>query len=459
MKNKKILSLFLAAIMLMSFSTMFVSANTRSINYPQSWVNVGETIQLSVSSGFTDVDWFSSNPAVAAADSRTGEVTGVSSGIATISANCQYASGSSETYTTYITVYDNRGIVNGEEYYILNAEYDNLLSLASASTANNTDINLSARSTLTTKQWRLTQQSTGMYTIASVYASSSMGLYVNSSANDVSLYTLLGSSRTHFEIRRINESPYDGLYLICYGSKYLAATSSTTVALTSTLNSKCYWSLSRVEKQIAELDAFSYMWEGIAGGGINTTKHVSKFNTEMDLYGYTGNFFVNRKVANTYNDLPNCSIFVFNGHSDPGKLYYYDSDTETLTGLIRATTGVGSSGYTSVYTISNLDANELANMQCALLLGCSTANDVGVYNILDEIFNKGAHFVLGTTQSVDVDDSDNFLEGFLDGVSANEDVYACYRSGLDMANNCELGNGLFGYYPAVFIGDSDQYLS
>ena len=458
MKNKKILSLFLAAIMLMSFSTMFVSANTRSINYPQSWVNVGETIQLSVSSGFTDVDWVSSNPAVAAADSRTGEVTGVSSGIATISANCQYASGSSVTYTTYITVYDNRGIVNGEEYYILNAEYDNLLSLASASTANNTDINLSARSTSTTKQWRLTQQSTGMYTIASVYASSSKGLYVNSSASDVSLYTL-GSSRTHFEIRRIDESPYDGLYLICYGSKYLAATSSTTVALTSTLNSKCYWSLSRVEKQIAELDSFSYLWEAADNGVFDTTANNIKFNTEMDSYGYTGNIYVNRNVGNAYNALPDCSVFVFNGHSDPGKLYYYDSVNETRTGLIRATTGVGSSGYTSVYTISAFDANELANMQCVLLLGCSTANDVGVYNILDEIFNKGAHFVLGTTQYTYTNDSDDFLEGFLNGVSANEDIYDCYRAGLEKANNCDLGNGNRGYYPAVFIGDSDQYLN
>ena len=457
MKNKKILSLFLAAIMLMSFSTMFVSANTRSINYPQSWVNVGESIQLTVS-GVTSVSWATDNSNVATV-SATGKVTGVSSGIATITANCQYASGSSETYTTYITVYDNRGIVNGEEYYILNAEYDNLLSLASASTANNTDINLSARSTSTTKQWRLTQQSTGMYTIASVYASSSKGLYVNSSANDVSLYTLLGSSRTHFEIRRINENPFDGLYLICYGSKYLAATSSTTVALTSTLNSKCYWSLSRVEKQIAELDSFSYLWEEADNGVFDTTANNVKFYTEMNLYGYTGNIYVNRNVGNTYNGLPDCSVFVFNGHSDPGKLYYYDSVNETRTGLIRATTGVGSSGYTSVHTISNLDANELANMQCVLLLGCNTANDVGIHNMMDELYNKGAHFVLGTTQDTYVSDCNNFLEGFLDGVSANEDIYDCYAQGLNKVADSNLGNGLLGYYPAVFIGDTDQYLN
>ncbi|MBR3714701.1 MAG: hypothetical protein IKM18_02205, partial [Clostridia bacterium] len=252
---------------------------------------------------------------------------------------------------------------------------------------------------------------------------------------------------------------YQGLYRIRCGTKYLVANSSNDVYLTTTLDSKCYWSLSRVEKQIAELDSFSYLWAEAENGVFNTTAHIVRFNTEMDSYGYTGNIYVNRNVGNTYNGLPDCSVFVFNGHSDPGKLYYYDSVNETRTGLIRATTGVGSSGYTSVYTISNLDANELANMQCALLLGCNTANDVGIHNMMDELYNKGAHFVLGTTQSVNVYDSDNFLEGFLDGVSANEDVYACYRSGLDMANNCELGNGLFGYYPAVFIGDSDQYLS
>ena len=458
MKNKKILSLFLAAIMILSFSTMFVSANTRSINYPQSWVNVGETIQLSVSSGFIDVDWVSSNPTVAAADSRTGEVTGVSSGIATITANCQYASGSSVTYTTYITVYDNRGIVNGEAYYVMNANTGKVLSLASSSTANNTGINTSSRGTSKTKQWKLTQQATGKYTFVSMYNSTTKGMYANTSTNDVYLYTV-GSSATHFEIERVNSGTYQGLYRIRCGTKYLVANSSNDVYLTTTLDSKCYWSLSRVEKQIAELDSFSYLWAEAENGVFNTTAHIVRFNTEMDSYGYTGNIYVNRNVGNTYNGLPDCSVFVFNGHSDPGKLYYYDSVNETRTGLIRATTGVGSSGYTSVYTISNLDANELANMQCALLLGCNTANDVGIHNMMDELYNKGAHFVLGTTQSVNVYDSDNFLEGFLDGVSANEDVYACYRSGLDMANNCELGNGLFGYYPAVFIGDSDQYLS
>ena len=149
------------------------------MNYPQSWVNVGETIQLSVSSGFIDVDWVSSNPTVAAADSRTGEVTGVSSGIATITANCQYASGSSVTYTTYITVYDNRGIVNGEAYYVMNANTGKVLSLASSSTANNTGINTSSRGTSKTKQWKLTQQATGKYTFVSMYNSTTKGMYAN----------------------------------------------------------------------------------------------------------------------------------------------------------------------------------------------------------------------------------------------------------------------------------------
>ena len=76
MKNKKILSLFLAAIMILSFSTMFVSANTRSISYPQSWVYVGESIQLSVS-GVVDVLWRSLNTDIATVNSSTGKVTGI----------------------------------------------------------------------------------------------------------------------------------------------------------------------------------------------------------------------------------------------------------------------------------------------------------------------------------------------------------------------------------------------
>ena len=286
--------------MILSFSTLFISANTRSVSYPQSWVNVGESIQLTVS-GVTSVSWATDNSNVATI-SATGKVTGVSRGIATITTNCQYANGNSETFTTYITVYDSRGIVNGEEYYILNAEYDNLLSLASSSTANNTDINLSERSTSTTKRWRLTQQSTGMYTIASIYAQSSKGLCANSSASDVSLYTL-GSSKTHFEIRRINTIPYKGLYLICYGSKYLAATSSTTVALTSTLDSTCYWSLSRVDKGNADLFTFDY------SNFDSTEQNLSFFDT-FETIGYTANYHENANSATGKNALLADDIFV-----------------------------------------------------------------------------------------------------------------------------------------------------
>ena len=447
--------------MILSFSTMFVSANTRSISYPQSWVYVGESIQLSVS-GVVDVLWRSLNTDIATVNSSTGKVTGVSSGTAAINATCSYSDGSLEEYTTYITVYDNRGIVNGEEYYVMNAEYDTLLSLASASTANNTDINLSARSTSTTKQWRLTQQSTGMYTIASIYTSSSKGLYVNSSANDVSLYTLLGSSRTHFEIRRINENPFDGLYLICYGSKYLAATFSGAVSLTSTLSDSCYWSLSRVEK--GEADIFSFDYVTTIGNSFDSTGQNNAFIETFGTIGYSSASNNNATSTAGKNALIANDVFVFNGHyqgSDGGNgsLYFYTS-TGAESGRIVATDNLASSNRYSIPALSSNGSNALASLRCVLYLACNTATDYGNANLAKATYNEGAHFVIGTTSTVKSEDSTKFLQGFLSGINKGDILSYCYSSGIIAAGTVSTdAEGYPVHYPAELFGDASQYLN
>lgn len=60
-----------------------------------------------------------------------------------------------------------------------------------------------------------------------------------------------------------------------------------------------------------------------------------------------------------------------------------------------------------------LSSNQFAELRCVLLLTCLLAADATVdgktYNLMDEIFKLGAHFVLGTTISIGTGDANQFL--------------------------------------------------
>ncbi|MBE6607040.1 MAG: hypothetical protein E7633_00590 [Ruminococcaceae bacterium] len=468
MKHKKILSLFLAAIMILSFSTMFVSANTRSVGYPQSWVNVGETIELSLSSGVLYATWSSSDPSIATV-SPSGEVTGVSCGSVTITTVCDYTTGGSETFTTYIDVYDNRGIVNGEEYYIMNTTTKKNLSLSSASTANNTGIGLVARSNSTMQRWKLTQQSTGKYTFVSMYNSTTKGMYANSSTNDVYLYTV-GSSATYFEIERINtrnsdtDSGYQGTYLIRYGSKYLAASTTTDVYLASTLNTNCYWSLSRVDKGTADLFSFDSRQYG---GTHATTGSDDKFETTLGDLGYQATAYNNDTAGSAFTKLQSGSVFVFRGHGGAGKILFYQTTDSNFTGAILANELVSSSVSAkykiSAYTTTDTDTlsnNALKSMRCVLYVGCSTAKNYKSYgNLVDETYNQGAHFVMGTLRDIKSEYNGYWLRYFLDAIDRGDNI----QEAVSWANNSvgpvtdEDETQTF-VYPYYIVGDMYQYL-
>jgi len=448
--------------MFVSFSNLLVFADLGPANYPKTWVNIGETIQLSVPSGFASVTWSSSNTSIAEVKSYTGEVTGISRGSVTITANCRYANGSEDTYTTNINVYDSRGVVDGAEYCILNIKYDTVLSLANSSTNNNTDINLSTRSWASTKQWKLTQQSTGLYTIASVLTPTTKGMCVNSVANDVYLYTL-GSTKTNFEIIRSDESDYQGLYLISYGSRYLASSSTDTVYLTGILDENCYWSFSRADKGSASL--FSFDYSDSNGNNFDTSEHNSIFADKLITAGYRATAYKNQNSLAGKNALIADDVFIFSGHysgsgNSNGSLYFYNS-SGTEAGRIVASSSLAGT-YSNRYSVPDLSSNgsnALASLRCVLYLACNTATDYGNANLAEATYNEGAHMVLGTTSVVQCNDTNNFLDGFLDGVSSGSDLFHCIIMGLDRSARTNPVDGYPMYYPTVYFGDIDQYLS
>ena len=91
------------------------------------------------------------------------------------------------------------------------------------------------------------------------------------------------------------------------------------------------------------------------------------------------------------------------------------------------------------------------------LLGGTARSDDG-YNLVDAIYEKGAHFVLGTTQTTYPEDSDNFLKGFIAKLNAGGNIQECIDEGLNEAGEkVPYDDNTEGKYPIVYVGDASQY--
>ena len=93
-------------------------------------------------------------------------------------------------------------------------------------------------------------------------------------------------------------------------------------------------------------------------------------------------------------------------------------------------------------------------------IGCETAKEWGErYSLLEETFNKGAHFVLGTNAVVHTDDGDRFLSNLLSLILLHGDTMTI-KELVDMAQD-QTGGTRDGLeeYPIVYTGDGYQYLT
>ena len=120
-----------------------------------------------------------------------------------------------------------------------------------------------------------------------------------------------------------------------------------------------------------------------------------------------------------------------------------------------------------VYYISNLPVNSLCRERCVLYLGCNTGTNNGKYNLVDSTFDKGAHFVLGTTANVRACDVDIWLENFIIFMQSGEySIQECldFMSGSKETTLRTTGPGgneggfIDGELPLYYRGDTRQFL-
>ena len=182
----------------------------------------------------------------------------------------------------------------------------------------------------------------------------------------------------------------------------------------------------------------------------------------MSDIGYIPDKHINALTSFTHDFLRSDDIFVYVGHADFGMIVFRPDPTAvTPEGRIIAHSNIPCLDPNTFY-IDEMPDNALARERCILYLGCHSGSDFlfgGTnYNLVDESFDKGAHFVLGFTQLVVNGDVDDFLEGFLIAVHTS---YYNIEECIDIAQRTvildETNNGQYlSYYSR---GDKEQYLS
>ena len=437
-----------------------------SVTAPQSVMAKGDTQTLVVNSvsGGT-LTWSSSNTSVATVDSN-GVVTALAVGTVTITGRYSFY-GSVYTDSVSIQVVNPvLGIKNATEYYIMSAN-DMLIGLDQEEDENNTRIyaiNRAPNSYLS--QWKVELQADGTVQFINVYSPTSkcltviyeggVGDYDEQYTEYVYMSTDTNAENQKFTLERVTSGEYEGLYLIKQGDLFVGHSDTTAnrVWLIENIDESCYWSLMAVEKRWAELFAFNYEYtENEEGDSFVTTQCSNYFRNIMDSLGYVDLAYENYGSVSAYSFLRDRDdIFVYNGHAFPGMLTFMGSNEdneEELKGRILANTGMGFDEDIESYYISDLDYNALCLARCVLYIGCQTANDSGNYNLLDETFAKGAHFVLGAQNNITVGDAEDFLTVFLRNVLNGENIEKC----MVEAERAEAN------FIADHRGDTKQYLN
>ena len=449
---------------------------TIHISYLQSYTVVGGNILLIALTNppSLPVAWSSSNTSVASVSG--GLVLGITEGTATITAKyTDTATGISYSDSVVVNIWDSIGIKDDTNYYIMNYSSHKYLSLLTSSDTDNTNVCTRAKST-TVCQWTTEKQSNGSFQLINCFSSS--GKVLNVTSNNIDIYTDNNSSTQKFYIYRINSGTYKGLYYIRYGNYYVAEDSYYNtqygyhdVYLTSSFSSRVVWSFIAVEQRSAELFCHDYYY---TDGGhtihFDTSVNSTYFCNVFDDIEYSSNSYENPSSSFAYSEMSDYDdIFVFMGHGESGRIGFYTTDN-IVTGRILAHLNMGFYSPSPFY-ISTMTKNKLCLNRCVIYLGCRTGTDYIVgsntYNLVDATYEKGAHFVLGTTEKLYTTQINDWIGYFLDAVADGMNI-----SGAIISANDELGTIIVPFtnpdetegeksvygLPSYYVGDKIQYL-
>lgn len=451
------------------------------ISVDNNYILLGNTKQVNCTTSSTNmnVTWVSNNPDIATVSS-SGLVTAKSEGQVRISA-VYYGSSSAAICSDYVDigVYTSLGLDEGTKYYIMNYNSRRLMSLETVADTNYTNVGTRARYNYNYSQWTLERQADGRFQLVNGYSNTNKVLHA--SGTNLNIYTDINAESEKFTICRINSGTYAGLYYIRHGAYYVAQDANNNVYLAPSPSNIAVWSFFAVDPGYANAFTHNYHYteddyQYHFDTSVNNSRFVSLFSS---YFYYTSNASVNDTASNAFNTLhrEQQQIFVFMGHGGPGIIGFYEEDNVPTGGIYADS--VISNRYIDrddKKYISDLSNNELSDLRCVLYLGCSTGDDIihnGVtYNTVNATYEKGAHFVLGTTETLNTGHINDWLEYFLRYISDGENIKdACSYASRDLGiievpsgefvtvdgKEVELTKEVDGL-PTYYVGDDIQYL-
>ena len=169
-------------------------------------------------------------------------------------------------------------------------------------------------------------------------------------------------------------------------------------------------------------------------------------------------------------------MFIYAGHGERGRISFCDTDPnqrivtgEIVKGTIIAHDYMNDSltTFPNHHCINELPNNHLVNARCVLYLACrsgkSYTSSYGTYNLIDETFNKGAHFVLGATEKITEAHVDPWMEEFFASAKRGNSIEQCIEDADkkigNITYNTDYGQGTCYGLPVYTRGDQKQYWS
>ena len=304
-------------------------------------------------------------------------------------------------------------------------------------------------------KWLVKKQSNGAYRLFSFGSTShALRAYEN---NSVEVEYEESDGSVDFDICRINDGDYDGMYVIKWGDKYLSTASNSDAVILEEASSvtneegiitnvRCIWTFMAVEKRDATYYYFNH-------SNMNTSANAVSFYNRFESYGYDGYYVENLEDADFVTDyyIEQDDIFIFAGYGEEASIVFKDANGNKLGAVVADYETVDEN---NEYYLE-LDANALARSRCVILLGSNTAsyvagNDGNVYNLVDTIYSYGAHYVLGIMAEIEDDQINAWMTTFISRINngANIDTAVTAANYASSMNNYVYSRG-----------DGNQYLN
>lgn len=307
------------------------------------------------------------------------------------------------------------GLESGKEYYIKRTESNKYLDVYNGKAQNHQNVQEYNFHGGKNQCWKISRSSDGRYKIAS---SLNNDYVLNIEGSNVDIYKNVSSEYQKFKVVRTGY----GTYNIMNGKNYVTINSSENAVLSQNYPSGT-WSFEKVEKGSADIYSFDY--ENGKLLGIFPTTYNSKgadknFTTNCSSMGYKSFSNTNFPAVMSLSVIKDTDIYVHNGHGMEGGMAFYNSSDIS-----------GSWSFINVTDINKLTNNQLASLRVFISTGCKTGanTNTGIAsasnNIVEAVYEKGAHFSLAWTENVNTSQGCHWVRSFFDKSSSGANIKEC----------------------------------